>query len=243
MISQASHSHDRFATTRWSMVMQFADTDAPLALNALGELIQRYWYPVYAYVRRCDHAPATAERITRALLLRLLHDSGPAQQATASPHYRRFLLDRIRTFLGADWQQECSGDSGSIELVAPIDLEKRYLHDHPAASSPEQAFQRSFALVVLQRTLKRLRSEAADTGHAAMCRALEPFLANDPSSIDYERIAHQLGTRRMTLILALKRLRQRLRELAAQELSDTVSSAENLASEQDALVAILGELA
>jgi hypothetical protein len=46
----------------------------------------------------------------------------------------------------------------------------------------------------------------------------------------------------VTLILALKRLRQRLRELAALELSDTVSSADDLAGEQEALLSILGEL-
>jgi hypothetical protein len=51
-----------------------------------------------------------------------------------------------------------------------------------------------------------------------------------------------LRTRKVTLILALKRLRQRLRELAALELSDTVSSADALATEQDALLSILGEM-
>jgi hypothetical protein len=242
MISQASHSHDRFATTRWSMVMQFADTDTPVALDALGELVQRYWYPVYAYVRRCGHSPVVAEEITRTLLGRLMHDRGPAQRI-ASPHYRSFLLGRISGFLGTDWKKACHEDPAHADLVAPTDLEKRYQRDHTRPSSPEQAFQRSFALVVLNRTLKRLRREAADTGHADMCRALEPFLAHDPCGSDYERIAAQLGVRRMTLVLALKRLRQRLRELASQELSDTVSSADELAGEQDVLLAILAELA
>jgi len=243
MISQASHSHDRFATTRWSMVMQFADTDTPLALDALGELIQRYRYPVYAYVRRCGHAPLVAEEITRTLLGRLMRDRGPAHQPIASPHYRSFLLGRIRGFLGTDWKQACDEDAAQADLAAPADLEKRYQRDHARPSSPEQAFHRSFALVVLQRTLKRLRREAADTGHADMCRALEPFLTRDPRSSDYERVAVQLDVRRMTLVLALKRLRQRLHELASQELSDTVSSAEELAREQDALLGILAELA
>jgi hypothetical protein len=74
-----------------------------------------------------------------------------------------------------------------------------------------------------------------------MCRALEPFLSRDPANADYERIAIQLRSRKVTLILGLKRLRQRLRELAAQELSDTVIGPADLANEQDALLAILGE--
>jgi len=65
-------SHDRFANTRWSMVMQQASGDSPGASRALDELAQRYWYPVYAYVRRCGHAPAIAQDITRTFLHRLI---------------------------------------------------------------------------------------------------------------------------------------------------------------------------
>jgi hypothetical protein len=44
------------------------------------------------------------------------------------------------------------------------------------------------------------------------------------------------------LIVALKRLRQRFRELVGQELADTVTSTEDLASEQAALHAVLSEM-
>jgi hypothetical protein len=43
-------------------------------------------------------------------------------------------------------------------------------------------------------------------------------------------------------VVALKRLRQRFRELASEELTDTVATADDLASEQDALFKVLGEL-
>jgi len=242
MPSHASQSHDRFATTRWSMVMQLVDKDSPSARDALGDLAQRYWYPVYAFVRCRGQPPPMAEQVTRDLLRRLVNDSDGTQQI-GSGHYRSYLLERVHALLDDNWTVSPSEQGvPDIEFPAPPDLERRFLRDHSAPSSPEQAFQRSFALVVLQRTLRRLRDEAADTGRADMCRALEPFLARDPASADYERIALQLRTRKVTLILALKRLRQRLRELAALELSDTVSSAEALASEQDALLSILGEI-
>ena len=213
MNSNASRSQDRFATTRWSMVMQLGEEHPAQARDALGDLAQRYWYPVYALVRRRGHAPAQAGQITANLLRRLVNDDAGSPQIAAP------------------------------ELAAPDDLERRYLRDHVVPSSPDEAFQRSFALVVLQRTLRRLREEAAQSGRADLCRALEPFLARDPAAADYDRIAFQLRSRKVTLILALKRLRQRLRELAAQELSDTVVSPADLASEQDALLAILEEVA
>ncbi|HET7778261.1 MAG TPA: hypothetical protein VFL07_06880, partial [Rudaea sp.] len=88
---------------------------------------------------------------------------------------------------------------------------------------------------------RRLRSEAAQTGHLDMYEKLEPYLARDPVPGEYELMAAQLGTRVMALVLALKRLRQRFGELAAEELADTVGSADDLAAEQDALLHVLGE--
>jgi RNA polymerase sigma-70 factor (ECF subfamily) len=224
------------------MVMQLVDKDSPLARDALGDLAQRYWYPVYAFVRRCGQPAPVAEQVARDLLRRLVNEND-GTQPIASRHHRSFLLDRVHALLDRNWTVGTSErEVPGTDFPAPPDLEQRFLRDHIMPSSPEQAFQRSFALVVLDRTLRRLRREAAETGHADMCRALEPFLARDPASADYERIARQLHARKVTLILALKRLRQRLRELAALELSDTVSSADDLAGEQEALLSILGEL-
>jgi len=56
---------------------------------------------------------------------------------------------------------------------------------------------------------------------------------------EYEQIGKQLHTPPLALVLALKRLRQRFRELASQELADTVTTAEDLANEQAALHAAL----
>ena len=119
-------------------------------------------------------------------------------------------------------------------------LEERYQHDLVDALTPERGYERAFALQVLHRTLRRLRSEAAQTGHLGMYDKLEPYLGRDPAPGEYEFIAAGLRTRPLTLVMALKRLRQRFRELAAEELVDTVASAEDLVTEQDALLAVLG---
>ena len=244
MNSHVSRSHDRFATTRWSVVLRLADTNLPRARDALSDLAQRYWYPVYAFVRRCGHAPPAAAKATDNLLRRLVADSGSAPQQVATGHYRSYLLGRVQAFRDADWTlaSAAPGEAETVELAPPPAIESRFLRDHLVESTPEQAFQRSFALVVLHRTLRRLRDEAAETGRADLCRALEPFLVRDPQDSEFERLAAQLRCRKVTLIVALKRLRQRLRELAAEELSDTVSSADDLASEQSELLDILGEI-
>jgi hypothetical protein len=233
--SSQDHSHNRFATTNWSLVLQSATSGD--ASHALDGLIERCWYPVYSYTRRCGHAPVIALGITLAFLSSFKSDLRDGRTPGHVGQFRRFLLERLNDFLGSDWS--ATVDDSAPDLVAPVDLEARYARDNVAATSPEQAYQRSFALDVLARALERLRLEAHRGGHAAMYAALETYLVHDPGPGEYEAHARTLKTRPLALIVALKRLRQRLRELAGEELADTVTSTDELLAEQAALHATL----
>ena len=238
------------------MVMRNATTESASARDALGELAARYWYPVYIYVRRCGHAPEAAGNIARRFLQQLLREVNERGAQPSQGHYRSYLLSRLHTFLAVgpvdktDTAPEPAmppGRSpGAAEamdgLERPTDLEARYQRDHLDQLSPEQSYQRAFALQILHRTLSRLSGEARQTGHLPMFELLEQFLARDPAPGEYEAIATRLRVRPLTLVMALKRMRQRFRELAAEELADTVASAEDLAGEQDALLAVMGDL-
>ena len=230
---------ERFTATRWSMVMQSAGEPAG-ARDALGELARRYWYPVYVYLRRCGHTPVAATDLARRFLRQLVGETAPEHGGPAHGHYRSYLLTRLRAFLAA--KQDSSGPAGGDDPDMPADLEERYQRDHVDAPSPEESYQRAFALQVLHRTVRRLRSEARQTGHLPMYEVLEPFLAREPVPGEYEAAAQALRSRPLTIVVALKRLRQRFRELAAEELADTVASAADLAAEQDALLGVLAGL-
>ena len=43
-----------FATTRWTLVVNAGDTQAPEHADALAQLCGTYWYPLYAYVRQAQ---------------------------------------------------------------------------------------------------------------------------------------------------------------------------------------------
>jgi hypothetical protein len=239
MISQASQSQDHFARTRWSVVMQFAEAESPLAREALVELSRRYWYPAYTYLRCCGREPAAAQEMAGDLLHRLLDKAGSGAR-TGTGHYRQFLLAELRAYVAGD-RDLPPVHSSTPEAPSIAELEARYQRDSGRIIDPERAFQHSFALVVLQRTLHRLRQEAIETGHLEMYRALQPWLVREPHTLQLEALAARLRLRHVAVVLALKRLRQRLRELAADELADTVGSADDLIREQEALLAILDE--
>lgn len=226
------HGGSAFPVTRWPMATQVLERTSR---DALGELGSRFRYPVYAYVRCCGHDPTIAEEIMRGFLgdfgARDAHPPGGVR-------FRRFLLDRLHAWLADDWHR-INEPADAERADADAALEARYAHDRRAMDSPDQAFQRAFALEVLARALDRLRGEARQTRHDAMYDALAPFLGREPAPGQCEEIASVLRVRPLAVVLALKRLRQRLRELADAELADTVSSADEFRDEQQALLAIL----
>lgn len=219
------------------MVMCLTTDQTGGARDALQELARRYWYPVYVYLRRCGHAPELAGTLARRFLYQLGSESANDAGFASHTHYRSYLLARMRAFLAAKQQAPVVVPGGEIEV--PADLEERYQRDHVDAPSPEESYHRAFALQILHRSLRRLREEARQTGHLPMYEKLEAFLVREPVSGEYDTIATALRIRPLATVVALKRLRQRFRELAGEELADTVSSAAELELEQEALLDVL----
>jgi len=235
-------AHPRFSRTRWSRVLDIHQPEQELAQRSLFELSQRFWYPVYAYARRSGHAPEVANELCLAFFGQL-----PLTVQRVDPRgqgrFRDFLLDRLHCFLTEDWRKYAE-DARLQDLSAPEtleQLEQRLAQDHHASSSPEQAFHRSFALEVLARSLRRLQAEAQQSGREDLFRALQPFLTREPVAGQYQELSRALGSPPLALVIAVKRLRQRFRELADDELMETVASPADLESERAALLGLLAD--
>lgn len=235
----SGHARRPFATTLWSLAIETNATAVRDARGALIDLCLRYWYPVYAYVRRRGHAPRAAQDLAREFLRRLFAMFREERDPLTRGQFRTYLLDRLDTFLAGS-RDENTWDERVAELdTPPPDLEERYRHDHADEASAASVYQRSFALEVFARAFRRLRAEAEQLGNLEMYDALQPHIALDPPPGEYERLAERLHRNPLALVVALKRLRQRFRELIIEELADTVASADELRAEQQALHAAL----
>ncbi len=237
----AAASNERFAATRWSLVAAAGAQDASTARRALIELCLRYWYPVYAYVRGCGHSTEVAQDITRGFFDELLGEHLSMADIRARGRFREFLLTTLSRFLSGDWRQ--ARDQAPVpefeNAVSWDALEARHLDELASGLTPEQNYQRSYAIEVLGCALARLRNEAGQAGKQAMFTAMEPFLNTDPVAGQFTELARELGIGPLAAVVALKRLRQRFRELAEAELVETVHSAGDLVAEREALARAL----
>lgn len=235
--SHSSRGMPEFAATRWSLVAAAADR----AQASLSELCVRYWFPVYAYVRRSGHPPEAAQQVTLAFFHHLVSKRLGRLEQGATGRFREYLLAEIDHFLATSWDgvpvaRPAEGLAAPMPLAL---LESRHQNESLGTGSATAAFQRGFALQVIGRALERLRREAAQAGREAMFEGLQPWLANEPPPGEYEALAQRLDIRPLSLAIALRRLRQRFRELADEELIETVASGADLDAERSALGAAL----
>ena len=52
---------NRFDTTRWSVVLLSAQSQAPGCEEAFAELCRLYWYPLYGFIRHRGYSPENAQ--------------------------------------------------------------------------------------------------------------------------------------------------------------------------------------
>lgn len=76
-MSRTTGRHLHPDTTHWSLVMSPDAHDPVLAQSSLLALCHRYWYPVYAFVRRSGHEPGRAHELTRMFFQRLVAGEAP----------------------------------------------------------------------------------------------------------------------------------------------------------------------
>src|SRR5437879_12346998 len=73
---QTTTRDSSFASTRWSIVYQAADsqTSSEHALRALSELCQIYWRPIYLFLRRQGIAQHDAEDLAQGFFADLIEN-------------------------------------------------------------------------------------------------------------------------------------------------------------------------
>ena len=82
----------QFATTRWSVVLAAGAATDGEAREALTQLCESYWYPLYAYVRRRGYPAEDAQDLTQAFIAQLLEKRALQVADPQRGRFRSFLL-------------------------------------------------------------------------------------------------------------------------------------------------------
>ncbi|NLW86019.1 MAG: hypothetical protein GXY38_04020 [Planctomycetes bacterium] len=111
------------------------------ARRAMGELVQMYWFPLYAYVRRRGSGPAQAEDLVQGFFARLLEKDALALVDRRRGKFRSFLLASLQNFLSNEWDKNRAAKRGGRADIVALDAmeaEARYAAEPVDSMTPER---------------------------------------------------------------------------------------------------------
>jgi DNA-directed RNA polymerase specialized sigma24 family protein len=231
-----------FVTTHWSIVLRAGRPDSPEALEALTQLCQRYWFPLYAYARRqgCDlHG---AQDLTQGFFSRLLEKNYLGVADRGRGRFRWFLLTAFKCFLANEWDRSQAQKRGGGQQIVSFDgmtAEERYRTEPEDNASADHLYDRRWATDLLDGARARLRAEFDEAGRAERFRYFEAFLPGGQSSLSQAEIGAALGLTEGTVKQEVFRLRRRFGELLREAVAQTVAHPDEVDDEISYLIDVV----
>ena len=232
----------RFGTTRWSVVLRAGAAASDETRDALNELIESYWYPLYAFSRRCGNSHHDALDLTQGFLAHLLQGEALRCVSPDKGRFRSFLLAAFKNFMAN--QRRAAGTlrrGGGVTTISLTDADFRVRYDREPAheETPEMLFERSWVEELLAGVRARLADEYRQADKRELFEFLEPHLAGCREATPRAEICSRLNLSAAALAMSIHRMRRRYGELLRQEVAATLDDPANIEDELRTLMAIV----
>ncbi|MFC1792688.1 RNA polymerase sigma factor [Planctomycetota bacterium] len=226
-----------FLTTHWSLiedVKQQPNHDRAL----IGLLLQRYWKPVYCYLRRKDYDNEKAKDLTQSFFHEIvlnLNLFGRADQSKG--RFRSFLLFALNQYLMNEKRRETAQKKIPKHKIVSLDaIEPPVLPQTVIESNPEDSYNYAWVSALLDQVLSNVKHACCKQGmktHWSIFseRVIQPMLNNTtpPSLPDIcEKYGIESEKKASNMIVTVKR---RFQGALKQYIRSTVSSESYMADE------------
>ena len=222
-----------FVTTRWSLILSAANlcSEEQKARDALAELCQTYWRPIFSFVRGRGYSIEDAQDVTQDFFVIILKDNWLAHADRNRGRFRSLLLKSLQNFLiNAAERTHTVKRGGDLEFISWHDwvaeTKSQVFIPTPTLDSlpPERLFDLTWATTVVEHALRRLREECESKGKLWLFQALSPHLTDQRNEVSYANLSADLGVAETVLKKQLHKMRQRYRSLLRTEVSRTVDN-------------------
>jgi RNA polymerase sigma factor (sigma-70 family) len=242
------HTPDRFVTTRWSVVLSCADSQASTQTirNALAQLCQIYWRPIFAFVSRSGFAIEDAQDLTQDFFVMVLEGHLLERADPNRGRFRSLLLKALKNFLNdARDKRRARKRGGDItfirwdewmaELPSQLSISARESEGWP----PEKVFDVRWAATIVEHAVSRLGEECERKGRRRIFDVLSSSLAAEREDVSYAGFSKALGIPEPAVKRLVHQLRKRYRSLLREEVAETVEKPDEVDDELRYLCAAL----
>jgi RNA polymerase sigma-70 factor (ECF subfamily) len=233
-------TEEAFLTTHWSLVEGVASADQDRSLALIGVLLDRYWKPVYCYLRRKGHTNEEAKDLTQGFFHEVVLERHLVEKADpAKGRFRSFLLMALNRYLANVRKHDERQRRTPAGKLVPLEMvETPELSELVAQANPEDCFNYAWVSALLERVLEEVESKCHQEGKSVHWqvfhdRVLQPIMdRTDP--VPLNEICARYGIEEentaSNMIVTVKR---RFQALLRDHLRQSVMSDELLGDELD----------
>ncbi len=231
----------QFASTQWSIVLAARDAEPARAREALSALCETYWRPLYLYARRCGQSPEDAQDLAQGFLAHLMEKESLRHVDPGLGRFRAFLLASLKHYMTNERRRSQAQKRGGAASTVSLEEMTGAVAVADQSLTPEQQYERNWALALLGRATARLEAEFATAGKARIFETIKPYLTGD-REMRYAEAAALLGISEVTVRVAVHRMRGRFRDLLQEEVARTLADPSDAGAVEQELRFLLAAL-
>jgi len=239
----ANRPPQAFPATRWTLVFEAQAGEAAEKGQARDYLCKNYWYPIYAYARRCGIDSHDAEDLTQGFFARFFGNQFDKIEFEKRPgRLRSYLLKAFKNFIYNDHRRNTAQKRGGELRPLSLDAEAAendYRNEPHVDETPESLFERRWALSVMEAAFEKLEADYIASGKLEVFKTLKDVLAMPDRLISFAEIGEPIGMSAGTARVGAFRMRQKLKVLIRKEIEYTVDTTEEADEELRHLRSIL----
>ena len=223
-----------FPITSWSLVLSAAETGATGSNDALAQLCEAYWRPLYVYARRRGFSIEDAADSTQGYFATLLEKRYVGNARADRGRFRAFLLTSFRHYLANEFDKQRVQKRGGSRIHIPIDIEtveRNYSIEPSHRLTPDKLFEKQWAVTLIGRALSRVQNDMETLGKGAIFEVMKVHLTGEGSEQSYEQQASRHGMTVGAFKTEVHRLRKRFRHAVREEVGATLESPDQMEDE------------
>ena len=214
----------------------------PDSAAALASLCEAYWYPLYFFVRRLGNGADDASDLTQGYFLNLMERDYLDTVREDAGKFRSFLLASMKHYLANVKRDAAALKRGGGQAPISLDIdaaENRYRLEPVDESTPEKAYERRWALAVIDRARASLQNEFETASKGRHFHLLAGHLSGSGDGKSYREIAEELETTEAAVKMSVSRMRRQFGRALRDQIADTVDNTEDIDAEVKYLLTIL----
>jgi RNA polymerase sigma-70 factor (ECF subfamily) len=181
---------------------------------------------VYEFIRRQGTDANDAEDLTQDFFTGVLQRRDIAKAHPGDGSFRTFLMKGARFQLSKNRAAARTVKRGGNHLIFSLDsrgAEDRFLADPVDPSNPEDAFDRAWALTVVEEASNHLQAEYKDRDQSQLFGLLQPFLLGSGGK-PHADLVEALGMNGNSFKVAVHRMRRRFKKHLCNVVEHTLNS-------------------